>query len=162
MIDLNGTFLGISLYVYFFLFILFIPSYYLWKWIIKKLRDGKESKWGAVLASLITTPMIYLLGIYVWIMVVSYYPSHDFDRQQWMENKEKRYEYTDDIIDNKLLIGKTKEEVISLLGNEVNDPVNNIWYYYVGFVPAIASIDPDYLVIEFENDKVVKVYQYTS
>mgnify|MGYP003623237673 FL=1 len=106
--------------------------------------------------------MIYCIGIYIWLMIASYYPSHDFDQNKWKENKEIRYEYTDDIIDNKLLIGKTKREVIDMLGNEAHDISSDIWYYYVGYVPGIFGIDPDYLVVEFKDDKVVNVYQYTS
>lgn len=161
MIDANATFLGISLYVYLFFGILLVPSYYFWRWVVRKLRNGKDSKLWAFLATAIVTPMLYAIGVYVWIMVVSYYPSHDFDAAKWAVDKEKRYEYTNDIINSRLLIGKTKEEVVSLLGNETHDTSNNIWYYYVGSVPAVGSTEPDYLVIEFENDKAVKVYQYT-
>ena len=39
-----------------------------------------------------------------------------FDDQKWRTNPSKRYKMTDDIIDNELLIEKSKDDVITLLG----------------------------------------------
>ena len=59
------------------------------------------------------------------------------------------------IIKSEILIGKTKEEVIELLGNGYQDYGENHIGYYLGFVPRMFNIDPDILDIYFENGKVV-------
>ena len=61
-----------------------------------------------------------------------------------------------------MLIGKTKSEVRGLLGEEGNSMESDRWEYYLGFVPGIANIDPDYLEIEFKNGRVVSVVQCNS
>ena len=66
------------------------------------------------------------------------------------------------IINSEMLIGKTKEEVIELLGNKYSDHGENHIEYYLGFVPRMLNIDPDYLDIYFENGKVIKVSQHNS
>lgn len=59
-----------------------------------------------------------------------------------------------------MLIGKTKKEVKETLGNEQNSNLSNNWIYYLGFKPSLINIEPDALIIEFKNDKVIKVEQY--
>jgi len=58
------------------------------------------------------------------------------------------------------LIGKTKDEVIELLGDDFYSYDENHIVYDLGFVPELLNIDPDVLDIYFENGKVVKVRQY--
>ena len=93
---------------------------------------------------------------------MSYHPTHDFDKQKWFADKEKRYELSEDIIDSKMLIGKTKSEVRQLLGDEGNTDESDYWNYYLGFRPGFANIDPDVLDIEFKDGKVVKVGQHET
>ena len=47
-------------------------------------------------------------------------------------------------------------EVRQILGDEKNKDVKDIWQYYLGFRPGL-SIDPDMLVIEFKDGKVIRV-----
>ncbi|MFB9865502.1 hypothetical protein [Rufibacter immobilis] len=79
-----------------------------------------------------------------------------------MAAKEKRYELSADIIDSKMLLGKTKPEVRQLLGDEGNTDLSDHWNYYLGFRPGFANIDPDVLDIEFKDGKVVKVGQHET
>jgi len=65
---------------------------------------------------------------------------------------------TDDLVDNEKLIGKTKEEIKELLGQEENNLDASRWTYYIGYKPSIIGIDPDVLEIEFKDDKVVKCW----
>ena len=65
---------------------------------------------------------------------------------------------TDDLVDNEKLIGKTKEEIIELLGQEENNLDSSLWTYYIGYKPSIIGIDPDVLEVEFKDDKVVKCW----
>ncbi len=59
-----------------------------------------------------------------------------------------------------MLIGKTKNDVRKILGDEGNLDSNDNWYYELGFTPEIGNIDPDELDIEFKNGKVVSVGQH--
>jgi hypothetical protein len=93
---------------------------------------------------------------------MSYHPTNDFDKQKWFANKETRYELSNNIIESKMLIGKTKSEVRQLLGDEGNNNESNHWNYYLGFRPGFANIDPDVLDIEFKEGKVFNVRQYES
>ena len=156
-------FFGVSVEVYFILFILAIPMFFLWKWIFKRyFKNDKKRKVASLIATLIVTPIIYFVIVFLTIMSWCYYPESDFDKQKWSLNKEKRFELSEDIIESKMLIGKTKTEVYQLLGEEGNSIERDRWEYYLGFVPGIANIDPDYLEIEFKNGRVVSVVQCNS
>lgn len=69
---------------------------------------------------------------------------------------------SENIIASKMLIGKSKEQVINLLGKKYFVYHNNHYSYYLGMVPGINNIDPDLLDVYFENDIVVTVGQHES
>ena len=100
--------------------------------------------------------------IIIWVFSISYHPSNNFDRKKWFADEEKRYELSEDIIDSKLLIGKTKAEVRQILGNEENTDKSDHWTYYLGFKPGLFSIDPDVLTIDFENGKAIYAGQHET
>jgi len=93
---------------------------------------------------------------------ITYYPNKDFDQNKWKSNIEARYEMSKDIIDSKLLIGKTKKEVVDLLGSDFYTHGENHIFYDLGFVPGLLNIDPDFLDIYFENEIVNRVEQHGS
>jgi hypothetical protein len=93
-------------------------------------------------------------------MIINYYPHRDFNKQQWLKNKETRYEYSKDIIESNILIGKTKAQVISILGDAGNLNTDDTWYYGLGYKPELFNIDPSSLAINFKNGKVVNVEQH--
>jgi hypothetical protein len=119
----------------------------------------------AAIVTIVATPVVYAGLIAAWCAIALYYPKHDFDREKWLSNKEKRYEMSKDIIEAKLLIGKSKNEVRQMLGEENNGSNANeddYWRYYLGYVPAVIGIDYDVLDIYFENGKVVRVEQHQT
>lgn len=69
---------------------------------------------------------------------------------------------SDNIIKSKMLIGKTKKQVIELLGDKYFVYNKNHYSYYLGMVPGINNIDPDVLDVYFESDIVVRVGQHES
>lgn len=141
--------------------ILAIPVYFLTKWILNKLKIGNEKnrKYLAIIPTVVLSPIFYVEIILIWIFSVSYYPKTDFDKQEWNNKKEERYKMSKDIINSEMLIGKTKEEVIELLGDDFYSYDENSIEYDLGFVPMLFNIDPDVLVIYFEKGKVIKVEQ---
>ena len=56
----------------------------------------------------------------------------EFNKENWLLNREKRYTMISSIINKKLAIGLTKEEIIDFLGFEFNDIHSNIWTYFIG------------------------------
>ena len=155
------TFFGISLEVFFILLILGYPTFLFWRWILGKfIKTEKIKKVSTWVVTIIATPLIYFALIMIWIICMSYYPSHKFTKEKWFSETEKRYELSNDIIDSNMLIGKTKEEVRQILGDEENKEESDNWIYNLGFKPGFANIDPDILEIEFRNGKVVKVEQH--
>jgi hypothetical protein len=153
-----------SIEVPFIILILAIPTYFLSKWILKRLNFGnkKNRKLIALIPTIFLTPIIYIGLIYLWIFSASYYPSNDFDKQEWEANVEERYKMSEDIIESKILIGKTKEEITKLLGQDFYSYNENHIAYELGFVPGLFNIDPDVLDIYFENGKVIKVEQHQT
>ncbi len=144
--------------------ILAIPVYFLTKWIFKRLKLGSEKnrKYLAIIPAIVLSPLLYIGVIMLWIFSVSYYPKTDFNKHEWKENKEERYKMSRDIIKSEMLIGKTKEEVIEVLGNDFYMYNENHIAYDLGFVPGFANIDPDVLDIYFEKGKVIKVEQHET
>ena len=137
--------------------VLAIPTFFLCRFIFRKFIKDRQSRlaltWGS---TAILTPLLYIGLIIIWVSVVTYYPEGEFDREKWRSDQEKRYEMTDDLVTSKTLIGKTKSEIIELLGQEDNMIESDKWVYYVGFRPSMFGIDPDILEIEFKDGKVTK------
>jgi hypothetical protein len=144
--------------------ILAIPVYFLSIWFLKKFRLGNEKnrKFLAIIPAIILSPILFGGIILLWIFSISYYPKTDFNKQEWASNKEERYKMSNDIMESNLLIGKTKDEVITLMGNDFYKYDDNHISYGLGFVPGLFNIDPDVLDIYFKNGKVFKVEQHQT
>ncbi|PIQ48350.1 MAG: hypothetical protein COW03_10960 [Cytophagales bacterium CG12_big_fil_rev_8_21_14_0_65_40_12] len=147
-----------------FILILSIPIYLVCKWCLRKLKLGndKNRKLIAILPTIILSPIIYSAVITLWIFSISYYPSMDFDQKTWNSSIKERYKMSKDIIESKMLIGKTKEEVVMVLGNKYASDNKESLSYELGFIPGLMNIDPSFLYIEFENGIVKNVYQYNG
>jgi hypothetical protein len=148
---------GISIEVYFFLIIISLPIFFFWKWLFKKLIPAFRTRiiltW---ITTIIITPIIYVGIVFLVFSIIESYPKNDFDRKQWLSDKDERYELTDDIINRRLLIGKSKDQVLEILGDENNSNTDN-WGYYIGFKPEIGNIDPNSLHIDFKNNRAINV-----
>lgn len=140
---------------------LLIIAFLFWRWLLKKfIKSDVKRKVFTWLATLLSTPLIYVASIFILISIISYYPSRDFDKERWHTDKEKRYELSEDLIESQMLIGLTKEEVSNVLGAEHDgSEETDYWTYYLGFRPQLFGIDPDVLSIEFKDGKVIKVTQ---
>ena len=142
--------------------ILAIPTYFISRWIMKRFKFGDDNnrKYIAIIPSLFLSPIIYFVLVMIWIFSISYYPTNDFNQDKWNSNIEERYKMSEDIIESKMLIGKTRDEVIQILGNNFTSNYENRISYELGRVPGLFNIDPDYLDIKLENGIVVSVNQY--
>lgn len=140
--------------------IVFLLGYF----ILRKIRPNKNHFKNPILwiISIITSPVIYIGLIFLWITLSTQYPHKDFNKEKWNSDIESRFEYADDLVDNNLLIGLTKTEVETMLGEPDSENANTLTYY-IGFSPRhFIGIDPDWLEIKFENGKVINVRIYES
>ena len=154
---------GISIEVYLIVIVIGICTYFFWSWLFKKtIKDNKKRKIATWCSTIFLSPIIYILIMLSFFYFLTYYPTYDFDKEKWKSNSENRYELSEDIIESKILIGKTKTEVIEILGEPDGNKEENYWSYYLGYVPSLFNIDPDFLDINFENNKVVTVKQLRS
>ncbi|MEZ0608882.1 hypothetical protein ACAW74_10225 [Fibrella sp. WM1] len=157
------SFFGLSIEVYLILLLLGIPTFFVWRWLLNKFIKADKLRHITIwVATIVSTPLLYIGLVMLWLFSLSYHPTYDFDKEKWFTNKDKRYELSEDIIERKLLIGKTKSEVRQLLGNAGNANESNHWVYQLGMKPGLANIDPDVLEVEFSNGKVISVRQYET
>ncbi|TCK65122.1 hypothetical protein DFQ05_2335 [Winogradskyella wandonensis] len=82
-----------------------------------------------------------------------------FNQEIWLSDTTERYKMLDDILENKFLMDKTKQEVILLLGEPDADSnsEDNFLIYRLGKPPSFFESEPQYLLVTFENEKVVKL-----
>lgn len=155
------TLFGISIEVYIINLIMGIFLYLILR-VLSKKYDLKFLKKNPlkILITISLTPLIYISLILLFIFYTSYYPNRKFDQRNWISNEEKRYEMANNLIESKILIAKTKKEIVEFLGSTDTSGVNV--YYDIGFLPGLINIDPDILLVEFKNGKVIKVTQIQS
>ncbi len=150
---------GFGIEVYIILLIIGVPMFFIWRRLFRKsIVAGKKRKIVTWVATILSTPIIYTAIISLFFLIGIYYPGHDFDKEKWHSDKDERYEFSENIIKSKMLIGKTKTDIKKLLGDEGNKDNDDDWFYDLGFTPG--SIDPDSMEIEFKNGRVVSVMQH--
>jgi hypothetical protein len=151
--------MGIDFSVFIILLIIAIPIFLFWRWVFRKTESRAKRKILSLILTVVTAPVFYGLMILAWVLLSSYYPSRNFDRKAWLTDSDRRYEYTHDLINRKLLIGKTRAQVEQLLGAN-GDTSQSELYYYIGFRPELTGIDPSSLIIDFNNGKVDTVIEH--
>ncbi|MFD2822832.1 hypothetical protein ACFS5M_04065 [Lacinutrix iliipiscaria] len=82
-----------------------------------------------------------------------------FDKDLWRSSPSSRYKMVDDIIESQLLMGKTEDEVLFLLGkpNSMISKDSNSFLYKLGNEPSFIKSKKEQLLIVFKNGKVTKV-----
>ena len=138
--------------------------FFLIKFILKKFKIIPPNRFKVIsfLIALCLSPIVYSLIVAIYLFSYSGHPQIKFNNNLWYSKIHERYKMSEDIIDSKMLIGKNKEGVIKLLGDDFYEYNSNHIAYYLGFVPRAFTIDPDVLDIYFEAGKVKKVNQHES
>ncbi len=132
--------------------------------ILRKKQPTKNHFKNPILwiTTVVSTPLIYIGLIFLWITIATYYPQRDFNQDKWIKDKETRYEYADDLVDNKKLIGQTKAQILELLGEPDYETETTITYY-IGFSSRhFIRIDPDWLKVELKNGKAINAWIFNS
>ncbi|HZY35051.1 MAG TPA: hypothetical protein VFE53_00295 [Mucilaginibacter sp.] len=135
-----------------------LPLFFFWRWVFRKTVSSAKKGVLVWTLTILSAPAIYVLVGLIWIGGIEYYPNRDFDQRAWKADSDSRYEYTHDLIKSKLLIGKTRSQVLQILGDH-GDTSQTELYYYIGFRPEITGIDPSNIVVEFKNGKVDTVIE---
>lgn len=142
-------------------FFFLVPSYFFYKRILKKKFGHKYIKRRTILATFLM-PLIYtalMIGLCYGI-INPLIRAKKFNSKDWIENVNSRYRMINDLKKTKLLNGKTRKEVIELLGNGFKtDCWNKNTLCYVAYDPDnYAPLDHYEFIIFFnENNKVNRV-----
>lgn len=138
------------------LYLFSIPVYYLIHSLLKKWITNKILRILVLwLLTIVSTPVFFISCIVLFFMVINYYPKHAFTANRWAKEKDTRYEIEDDLIDSKLLIGKSKAEVIQLLELEGNEIKSDSWRYFTGKKPGL-NFRSSVLKVDYKAGKVKK------
>ncbi|WP_299890355.1 hypothetical protein [uncultured Lacinutrix sp.] len=104
---------------------------------------------------------LFFFMAFVISLTLIYVFEEQFDKNTWQTDPLTRYKMVDDIIEKRVFIGKTKQEIISLLGEpyEIKSSESNYFIYKVGTPPSFFKTKKQFLLIVFNNQEVVKVSQ---
>jgi hypothetical protein len=135
------------------------------KGFVKFKATGESGKLAlCILGLLIVTPLA-LATLYSWfifLLTTPIYLHYSFDKDEWRTNIDQRYKMADDLIDSEKVLGLTESQVIELLGKPTNKYDNTI-RYYIGDRPTPGlDLDPDELVLDLKDGKVVKSYLHET
>lgn len=149
------------------LFFVFLVLVFVVVWLFIQTIDNR--KWLTFLISLVLTPIIYFYLFYPLLNIFSsYHHQKYFDKEAWKEKPALRYEMTENIINENLLLVKNKKDIKNLLGKpewyswddtiEANSPEK--WNYNLGFKPGAFNSMQECIELVFESNKVVTIKQY--
>lgn len=129
-----------------------------------------KRKWLTLLLTIILTPVIYFYLFYPLLNIFSsYHHEKYFNSEQWMKKPGLRFEMTNEMIEEKLLDGKNKIEIKTLLGQpewlgwddalKINS--DNKWNYNLGFKPGAFNDKQESIEIIFNKTlvKTIRLYQ---
>lgn len=109
----------------------------------------------------LTMPLVYtaiFIAGYVYVFA-PWIRSEKFDSKTWKHEERKRYTMVKDVIETKLLIGKTREEVIAFLGEDFeNGPCGDCIGYSTYDPDQPGFLDHDVLEIDFHEKRVDTVF----
>ncbi|MBU2921870.1 hypothetical protein KO504_11000 [Winogradskyella psychrotolerans] len=109
---------------------------------------------------------LILFSSFVIATSLHFFFENRFTEEQWKSRPMTRHKMVDDLIDDHILIDKSKEDVINLLGEPswILKSDKDIMLYELGLAPNRENNQVEHLYIQFINDKVnnVSLADYTS
>ncbi|MEH1006665.1 hypothetical protein VDP25_02900 [Winogradskyella sp. ECml5-4] len=133
------------------------------------LNTVDKRKWLSAIISLVLTPFVFFFMFYPFLNIISsYHHQKYFNSEAWIEEPALRYEMIDNIIKTDTLIGASKANVKTLLGeaewlswdDAQNTHDNNKWNYGLGIEPGAFNDKKECVEITFKNDKVISIRPY--
>ncbi|WP_431134553.1 hypothetical protein [Psychroserpens mesophilus] len=128
-----------------------------------------KRKWLTFIVSLVLTPFIYFYMVYPMINIFSnYHHQKYFSSELWKEEPALRYEISDNMLASETLTGKSKSEIILLLGTHEwlswddlkKNHDTNRWNYSLGIEPGAFNQEKECIELVFKNNKVTTVNTY--
>ncbi|QYA25620.1 hypothetical protein G3I01_08880 [Gramella sp. MT6] len=117
-----------------------------------------------IIAGILLFPVIYnwLVVIIFSLLFHEYHPKRNFNQQSWNEEIENRHEMRTDLLENDILIGKSKAEIYEILGSpnssqESDQDTINTWRFYLGNEGHGMGWKFYTLVIKFEENNASKI-----
>lgn len=153
--------------LFFVMLLVAIPLFFFFRWLFgAHWRHHFESEVtrmvGTWIATIVSIPIVCIAVAILFVKASEYYPDRRFTKEAWMGNADKRYELTKKLISSKMLIGKTREEVVQILGQNTADSDTSTMYYSIGFIPLFMdthNLSPALLYVKFQNNRVIAVSQ---
>ena len=113
-----------------------------------------------VIAITFGTLLVIVAGI-IYVLFLLFSPD-EFNQEIWVNKPAKRVDMIDSLLSEVELKGKTKTEIIKLLGQEeekayFKEPNNLV--YYLGDERGFMSIDSEWLVLWFDDKDRVTDYE---
>lgn len=101
---------------------------------------------------------ILVVAIGISVFLVSIHEDR-FDQDRWQSDPFSRYKMSKDIIENSRFIGRSKAEILQLLGQPETTTLTGKDHlvYPLGKAPSFFESKDERLVIIFQNDTVSKV-----
>jgi hypothetical protein len=126
------------------------------------LKTAKDviSGFLAVCLAPIIAKVIFIL--FFNLIMYEYHPNRKFETNSWQENLQDRHQMSEDLIERKILINKSKNQIATELGKPngdiriETDTLSN-WRYNMGSRGWGFGLKYYYLNIEFENNKTIQV-----
>ncbi len=146
---------------WYFYLIIGLLTYFFLKWIFGKFIKEKSPKnLLSFFSAIIITPFIYntLIVIFFSLLFYEHHPDIKFNKDKWDTNLYERFEMRKNIVESNILLGKTKKEVVKILGliGKV-DSSSRITYDMGSEDDGLMGIKMHILTIDFKNNHVNKV-----
>ncbi|WP_299126393.1 hypothetical protein [uncultured Winogradskyella sp.] len=141
--------------------ILAIPTFFILRWILKRfIKNKKTRNWTSIFGTIIIAPILYIGLVMAFFSYLFYEPQYDFEKERWFADKNARFEMRDDLVNSGILNGKSKSEVIELIGKSESNDSTEIWTYDLGMSGAGFGWQFNSLQLTFENGKVTDVKKH--
>lgn len=145
-------------YILIIFFLIGIPTFFTLRRILKRfIKVTKTRNWISIFASVVITPILFIGIILFYSIFLTYDKQRDFDQEKWFADTQSRFEMCDYLIESEILKGKTKSEVLELLGKPDYLNSDYLWTYYLGLSKSGFGVRLNYLQLIFENEKVSDV-----
>lgn len=141
----------------FSLIVLILNSYFIIFKLWKAFRTKINAHFIAFFVSIMMFQFLKKISLFIWILIISWFPSKGFDMTRWRTEPYNRFKQTPSLIYTKKLNRLSKEETLKILGEPDTRASKDIWTYILGNRPGF-HIDPDILVFYF-NENLIETYK---
>ncbi|WP_248723211.1 hypothetical protein [Seonamhaeicola sp. ML3] len=149
------------------LFVILVLVVFVLVWVFANTIDKR--KWVSFLIAIVLTPFAYYYILYpVMNIFSSYHHEKYFETTAWKEKPAFRYEMLENLLQDSLLVKKSRQEVELLLGPsewfgwDDNLKANSEaqWNYNLGVKPGVFNNMQECLEIKFVDNNVNDIRQY--